>query len=73
MRNPTLNSLALIAFFGGGLLLAQEFMPDRSAWDFVLIQLLSLMNGIGLCIVLISWINRIRLRGRKPVPLDKAL
>ena len=55
----TLTFLALTLFFGGGLLLSREFISDGSAWDYIVIQLLAIMNGLGLGIVLVLWIVHI--------------
>jgi len=64
MRNrnleETLKYLAMTVFFGGGLLLTSKFISVDSAWDYVVLQLLTLMNGLGLGIVLMSWIVAIR-------------
>lgn len=71
-----LTFLALIAFFGSGLLLSREFVFDNSAWDYIVVQLLSIMNGLGLVIVLILW--TVHILGKKsqaqdtlPVKLSK--
>ncbi len=55
-----LNFLAMTAFFGGGLLLSKEFITIRNMWDYVVLQVLTMMNGLGLCVVLILWASRIR-------------
>ncbi len=64
MRNrnlkETLKHLAITVFFGGGLLLTGKFISVDSAWDYVVLQLLTLMNGLGLGIVLILWIVAVR-------------
>ncbi len=51
----TLTSLALPVFFGGGLLLSLKSITHTSAWDYIVIQLLAIMNGLGLSIVLVLW------------------
>ena len=55
----TLTFLSLTIFFAGGLLLSREFVTDGSAWDFIVMQLLAIMNGLGLGIVLVLLIVRI--------------
>lgn len=72
----TLTFLALIVFFGCGLVLSRKFVFDNSAWDYIVVQLLSIMNGLGLGIVLILW--TVHILGKKsqdqdnlPVKLSK--
>ena len=55
----TLTFLALTVFFGGGLLLSRVFITDGSTWDYIVIQLLAIMNGLGLGIVLVLWMVHI--------------
>ncbi len=56
----TLNFLAMAAFFGCGLLLSKEFIPIHNMWDYVVLQVLTMMNGLGLCVVLVLWVSRVR-------------
>ncbi len=58
----TLVYLALTPFFGGGMLLTNDFIAVRSVWDAVVAELLILMNGLGLTVVLILWIIHLRSR-----------
>ncbi len=58
----TLVYLALTLFFGGGMLLTNDFIAVRSVWDAVVVELLILMNGLGLTVVLILWIVHLRSR-----------
>jgi hypothetical protein len=64
MRNrglkEALSHFVMPVFFGGGLLLTKEFMSVDSAWDYVVLQLLTLMNGLGLGIVLVLWVMALR-------------
>ena len=57
--NETLTFLAMTVFFGLGLLLSREFISVSSAWDYIVIQVLTMMNGLGLGIVLILWVGRL--------------
>jgi hypothetical protein len=56
----TLNFLAMAAFFGGGLLLTKNFVPVSSTWDYIVLNVLTMLNGLGLCIVLALWVSSIR-------------
>ena len=74
----TLTFLAQAVFFGGGLLMSREFITAGSTWDYIVIQLLAIMNGLGLGIVLFLW--AVHIRGKKsearydlPVKLSKRL
>ncbi len=51
---------ALILFFGCGLLLTNELIAVHSVWDYVIVHLLTLMNGLGLSIVIMWWITHVR-------------
>lgn len=55
----TLSFLAMAAFFGGGLLLTEEFIPVSNTWDYIVLHVLTMMNGLGLCVVLALWVVRI--------------
>ena len=56
--NETFTFLAMTVFFSLGLLLSREFISVSSAWDYIVIQVLTMMNGLGLGIVLILWVSR---------------
>jgi len=58
----TRNFLAMVIFFGGGLLWSGEFITVRNAWDAVTLRLLSMMNGLGLIIATAIWTQRFRSR-----------
>ncbi len=73
----TLVYLALTLFFGGGLLFTSEFIAVRCTWDAVVIELLTLMHGLGLTVVLILWFIHIRTRKEQrealPVKLSRQM
>lgn len=74
----TLTFLALTVFFGGGLLLSRVYITDGSAWDYIVIQLLAILNGLGLGYVLVLWTVHIfrkksEARYDLPVKLSKSL
>ena len=60
-----LNFLAAAAFFSIGMLvLNPKYIAISSTWDIIVLQLLTVMNGLGLCLVLgllgnTLWINRV--------------
>ncbi len=62
MRNlkPTLIFFSLLVFFGGGLLLTKELMDVRNTGDYVVMQVLTMMNGLGLVLVLFLWLAHMR-------------
>jgi len=64
----TVTFLALVVFFGAGLLLSRLFIFDNSAWDYVVVQLLVIMNALGLGVVLILWV--VHIFGKKPQAQD---
>jgi hypothetical protein len=63
-----LNFLAAAVFFCIGMLvLNPQYITISSSWDYIVLQLLTFMNGLGLCLVLgllvnTLWINRVLLR-----------
>ncbi len=63
-----LKFLAVAVFFCIGMLvLNPQYIPINSSWDYIVLQLLTFMNGLGLCLVLgllvkTVWINRVLLR-----------
>lgn len=63
-----LKFLAAAVFFCVGMLvLNPQYIPISSSWDYIVLQLLTFMNGLGLCLVLgmlvkTLWINRTLLR-----------
>jgi len=65
-----LNFLAAAVFFGIGMLvLNPQYIPISSSWDYIVLELLTFMNGLGLCLVLgllvnTLWINRALLRDK---------
>jgi hypothetical protein len=60
-----LNFLAAAAFFCIGMLvLNPQYVTISSSWDYIVLQMLTFMNGLGLCLVLgllvnTLWINRV--------------
>ena len=45
--------LGAAVFFGLGMLtLNPQYVTVSSAWDYIVLQLLTFMNGLGLCLVL---------------------
>ncbi len=61
--NESLRFLALIVFFTGGVLWSKEILSISDMWDYTLMQTMSLMSGVGLFTVIVTWV--LRLRGRK--------
>lgn len=63
-----LNFLAAAVFFCIGMLvLNPRYITITSDWDYIVLQLLTFLNGLGLCLVLgllvnTLWINRVLLR-----------
>jgi hypothetical protein len=63
-----LNFLAAAVFFCIGMLvLNPQYITVSSSWDYIVLQLLTFMNGLGLCLVLgllvnTLWINRVLLK-----------
>ena len=63
------NFLAMAVFFGGGFLWSREFIAVVSNdWDYILMQMLTMMNGLGLVMVLVAW--GIRVRDRRTETLE---
>ncbi len=44
----------------GMLVLNPHYIPVSSPWDYVVLQLLTFMNGLGLCLVLVLLVNALR-------------
>jgi len=63
-----LNFLAAAVFFCIGMLvLNPQYMTVSSSWDYIVLQMLTFLNGLGLCLVLgllvnTLWSNRVFLR-----------
>jgi hypothetical protein len=63
-----LNFLAAAVFFCIGMLvLNSQYITISSSWDYIVLHMLTVMNGLGLCLVLgllvkTLWVNRVFLR-----------
>jgi hypothetical protein len=63
-----LNLIATAVFFCIGMLvLNPQYIKISSSWDFIVLQMLTFLNGLGLCLVLgllvnTLWSNRALLR-----------
>ena len=63
-----LNFLAAAVFFCIGMLvLNPQYITVSSSWDYIVLQMLTFLNGLGLCLVLgllvnTLWISRVLLR-----------
>ena len=59
----------MAVFFGGGFLWSREFIAVVSNdWDYILMQMLTMMNGLGLVMVLV--VAGIRIRDRRTETLE---
>jgi hypothetical protein len=58
ISKKVLNNIAAMVFFGiGVLVLNPAYIAISSSWDYVVLQMLTFMNGIGLCLVLGLLVN----------------
>jgi len=63
-----LNFLAAALFFCIGMLvLNPQYITISSSWDYIVLRMLTFLNGLGLCLVLglmvnTLWINRVSQR-----------
>jgi hypothetical protein len=48
---------AAIFFCIGMIVLNPQYIPISSSWDYIVLQLLTFMNGLGLCLVLGLLVN----------------
>jgi hypothetical protein len=68
----TLSFLALALFFSGGILWFKEFITISSTWDYIVLQLLTMMNGLGLFMVLVllaRWIRDRKAEAQEGLPI----
>ncbi len=68
-----LNTLAQAVFFGGMLLWSSGGANAKSSWDTLLLNVISLLSGLGLCIVLVAALGRLKaeMPGKLPAKLMK--
>ncbi len=74
-----LNFLAAALFFCIGMLvLNPQYIKVGSSWDYVVLQLLTFLNGLGLCLVLgllvnTLWINPVLLKNEPHHDVSKKI
>jgi len=69
-----LYTLAQAVFFGGMLFWSAGDIGAKSVWDSLLLHAISLMSGLGLCIVLVAVLSRLKEEkpGKLPAKLLKS-
>ena len=61
--NENLSFFAKATFFCAGFLWTRDLITIKTSWDYVVVHMLTIISGLGLCTMLIMW--SIRSYGRK--------
>ena len=60
--NENISFLAKIAFFCVGLFWSRELMAVSDSWDYVVVNMLTIISGLGICMVFAMWTIQVRAR-----------